>query len=377
MVEVYCSNCKKHTEVVLDHSTSDNVCFECGLILEAHSTDDTSEWRTFNDSIRVGDPFNPLLTYGGLSTVIHMSNENLGLCIKLAPIGHVLKYDLVQCISQIVGELPKKDLLVDVEGVYDKTEKLVALGLEGEASRSAAAELVFPHGRSPPFDALKIRSGLPNISPAISFATSSMNVSKYGHTSNLEIHLRRIPFSDQVPVESQGEREKKFWRFLRRKKEGEKSHGRFSDSYNKVQAAPPQMTPTRSCWQGYNQSVSGLVVCFSPLVRPSPSSHLHRNVGLFRDVRALSKPQLLTGKNGSRKLAGYEFEVRLQEKVKNLKGSFGVSPSGVESVIGQWNKGLWMALVLFQWSGYPTVSAACRIEILVTSLSKDFQVLMS
>ncbi|KAJ4964554.1 hypothetical protein NE237_016403 [Protea cynaroides] len=167
----------------------------------------------------------------------------------------------------------------------------------------------------PPFDALKIRSGLPDISPAISFATLFVNVSKYGYTSNLEI-----------PVESQGERETKVWHFLRRKKEGERSH-------------------ERSCWRGYNHSVSGLAVCFSPLVRPSPSSHLHQNVGLSGDVWFSSKLQL----------------------VKNLKGSFGVSPSGVES----------MALVIFQWSGYPTVSAACMIEILVTPLSKDFQVLMS
>ncbi|KAJ4976227.1 hypothetical protein NE237_001333 [Protea cynaroides] len=44
--------------------------------------------------------------------------------------------------------------------------------------------------------------------------TSSVNVSKNGYTSNLEIHLPKISFSDQVAVESQGEREKKVWHFF-------------------------------------------------------------------------------------------------------------------------------------------------------------------
>ncbi|KAJ4953336.1 hypothetical protein NE237_030168 [Protea cynaroides] len=74
-----------------------------------------------------------------------------------------------------------------------------------------------------------------------------------------------------------------------------------------VQATPPQTTPTRCRRRGYNRSVSGLAVCFSPLVRPSPSSHHHRNVGFSGDIRASSKQHLSTvaslGKNGSRKLA--------------------------------------------------------------------------
>ncbi|KAJ4972214.1 hypothetical protein NE237_005313 [Protea cynaroides] len=84
MAEVYCSDCKKHTEVVLDHSAGDTVCFECGLVLEAHSIDETSEWRTFanesgdNDPVRVGGPSNPLLTDGGLSTVISKPSGSSG-----------------------------------------------------------------------------------------------------------------------------------------------------------------------------------------------------------------------------------------------------------------------------------------------------------
>ncbi|CAO2837296.1 unnamed protein product [Amaranthus hypochondriacus] len=76
----YCPDCKRSTEVVLDHAAGDTVCVECGLVLEAHSIDEHSEWRTFaneaqdNDPVRVGGPTNPLLTDGGLSTVISKPN---------------------------------------------------------------------------------------------------------------------------------------------------------------------------------------------------------------------------------------------------------------------------------------------------------------
>ncbi|KAJ3690729.1 hypothetical protein LUZ61_019893 [Rhynchospora tenuis] len=80
MSDQYCPECKRATEVVFDHSAGDTVCSECGLVLEAHSIDETSEWRTFanessdNDPVRVGGPTNPLLTDGGLSTVISKPN---------------------------------------------------------------------------------------------------------------------------------------------------------------------------------------------------------------------------------------------------------------------------------------------------------------
>ncbi|KAL9331562.1 hypothetical protein ACSQ67_001172 [Phaseolus vulgaris] len=84
MSDVFCSDCKRQTEVVFDHSAGDTVCSECGLVLESHSIDETSEWRTFanesgdNDPVRVGGPTNPLLTDGGLSTVIAKPNGASG-----------------------------------------------------------------------------------------------------------------------------------------------------------------------------------------------------------------------------------------------------------------------------------------------------------
>ncbi|KAG1359404.1 hypothetical protein COCNU_08G008500 [Cocos nucifera] len=80
MGDAFCPDCKRSTETVFDHSAGDMVCSECGLVLEAHSIDETSEWRTFanesadNDPVRVGGPTNPLLTDGGLSTVISKPN---------------------------------------------------------------------------------------------------------------------------------------------------------------------------------------------------------------------------------------------------------------------------------------------------------------
>lgn len=76
MSEYFCSDCKRETEVVFDHSAGDTVCSECGLVLESHSIDETSEWRTFanesndTDPNRVGKASNPLLNDGGLSTYI-------------------------------------------------------------------------------------------------------------------------------------------------------------------------------------------------------------------------------------------------------------------------------------------------------------------
>ncbi|XP_048491120.1 transcription initiation factor IIB-like [Beta vulgaris subsp. vulgaris] len=80
MADLFCNDCKKHTEVVFDHSSGDTVCSECGLVLESHSIDETSEWRTFADSAddtdpnRVGSPTDPLLADIPLSTVITTVN---------------------------------------------------------------------------------------------------------------------------------------------------------------------------------------------------------------------------------------------------------------------------------------------------------------
>ncbi|KAI8013863.1 Transcription initiation factor IIB [Camellia lanceoleosa] len=47
MGNVYYSDCKRATVVVFDHSAEDTMYSECGLMLESHSIDETSEWRTF------------------------------------------------------------------------------------------------------------------------------------------------------------------------------------------------------------------------------------------------------------------------------------------------------------------------------------------
>lgn len=84
MEDDYCTDCRRETEVVYDHKSGDTVCSECGLVLEARSVDEHSEWRTFADSTddrdptRVGSPVNPLLSHGGLSTIISRDNGGKG-----------------------------------------------------------------------------------------------------------------------------------------------------------------------------------------------------------------------------------------------------------------------------------------------------------
>jgi transcription initiation factor TFIIB len=66
---VYCPDCHRATEVVLDHATGDTICTECALVLDAHYVDEGSEWRTFSDDgggddrdpSRVGSTGDPFL----------------------------------------------------------------------------------------------------------------------------------------------------------------------------------------------------------------------------------------------------------------------------------------------------------------------------
>ena len=61
-----CSNCNGE-DIIEDKKRGDMICRNCGLILQSHLIDFTSEWRNFsgdtknNDPCRVGSPTNPLL----------------------------------------------------------------------------------------------------------------------------------------------------------------------------------------------------------------------------------------------------------------------------------------------------------------------------
>lgn len=76
--ETFCPDCRRATEVVLDHATGDTICTECALVLEAHYIDEGSEWRNFaddgggedRDPSRVGGPNDPFLKENHLSTRI-------------------------------------------------------------------------------------------------------------------------------------------------------------------------------------------------------------------------------------------------------------------------------------------------------------------
>ena len=77
---VFCPDCHRATEVVLDHSTGDTICTECALVLDAHYIDEGSEWRTFSDDgddrdpSRVDSTDDPFLD-AKLSTSITYSNK--------------------------------------------------------------------------------------------------------------------------------------------------------------------------------------------------------------------------------------------------------------------------------------------------------------
>jgi transcription initiation factor TFIIB len=74
--EHFCPDCRRATEVVLDHATGDTICTECALVLEAHYIDEGSEWRNFaddgedRDPSRVGGPNDPFLKDAPLLTRI-------------------------------------------------------------------------------------------------------------------------------------------------------------------------------------------------------------------------------------------------------------------------------------------------------------------
>lgn len=83
MEEETCLDCKRPTIMVVDHSSGDTICSECGLVLEAHIIEYSQEWRTFasddnhsdRDPNRVGAATNPFLKSGDLVTIIEKPKE--------------------------------------------------------------------------------------------------------------------------------------------------------------------------------------------------------------------------------------------------------------------------------------------------------------
>nr|CAB3460822.1 unnamed protein product [Digitaria exilis] len=75
---LFCGDCNRATEVVLDHASGDTICTECALVLDARFIDEGSEWRNFaddgggedRDPSRVGGRSDPLLSNAPLVTRI-------------------------------------------------------------------------------------------------------------------------------------------------------------------------------------------------------------------------------------------------------------------------------------------------------------------
>ncbi|OMP03541.1 Transcription factor TFIIB [Corchorus olitorius] len=83
---VFCSDCKRETEAILDTRQGDTICTECSLVLESHHIDESSEWRIFADSDdngkydreRVGSKQNILLDQANLQTFASNPNPKKG-----------------------------------------------------------------------------------------------------------------------------------------------------------------------------------------------------------------------------------------------------------------------------------------------------------
>jgi len=118
MFDAFCRDCKQETDVVFDHSAGKTVCSECGLVLGPHSVDETSEWRTLaNEYGNNGGPSNPLLTDGGLSTVIAKPNGASGDFLSSSlgrwpnhgsnpDLGLILAFQTIDIMAERLGLVP-------------------------------------------------------------------------------------------------------------------------------------------------------------------------------------------------------------------------------------------------------------------------------
>ncbi|GJM89641.1 hypothetical protein PR202_ga05849 [Eleusine coracana subsp. coracana] len=120
--ETFCPDCRRATEVILDHSTGDTICTECALVLEAHYIDEGSEWRNFaddgggedRDPSRVGGPTDPFLKENHLITRIVVPGP-----FKAKDGGAALPR------MRIVGEPDPESTLVEAfHGIADMAERL-------------------------------------------------------------------------------------------------------------------------------------------------------------------------------------------------------------------------------------------------------------
>ncbi|KAF9592782.1 hypothetical protein IFM89_017352 [Coptis chinensis] len=133
-MEDYCSDCKKTTVVVLDHSSGDTICCECGLVLEARYIDETSEWRTFendtnnSDPNRVGGPVNPLLAEngGGLVTLISKPSGVKSLGWNHVGSNKDPDSSLIQAFKSIAAMCDRLDLVATIKDLANEIYKKVA-----------------------------------------------------------------------------------------------------------------------------------------------------------------------------------------------------------------------------------------------------------
>ncbi|WCJ36000.1 Transcription initiation factor IIB [Euphorbia peplus] len=148
MADAYCPDCKRLTEIIFDHAAGDAICSECGLVLESHSVDDTSEWRTFgnessdHDPNRVGAPVDPLLAEAHLTTIISNSESNhLPKCYNYDP-ASLSDRALITAFNSIAAMADRLGLVTIIKDraneIYKKVEDQKSLKGRNQDARLAA-----------------------------------------------------------------------------------------------------------------------------------------------------------------------------------------------------------------------------------------------
>eukprot|EP00899_Mesostigma_viride_P025943 jgi/Mesvir1/6533/Mv16795-RA.1 len=146
-----CPECKEETELVEDRAQGDVICKQCGLVLEERAIDESSEWRTFTndanaaDPVRVGGPSNPLLTDGGLSTVITKTGQGSAEGANLSRWqnrGANPDRNLINAFRQIGGMAERLNLVATIKDraneIYKQIEDLKSLRGRGMEAILAA-----------------------------------------------------------------------------------------------------------------------------------------------------------------------------------------------------------------------------------------------
>ncbi|KQK05065.1 transcription initiation factor IIB-2 [Brachypodium distachyon] len=129
---VYCTDCHRATEVVLDHGTGDTICTDCGMVLDEHYIDEGQEWRVFGDDsaggedrdpCRVGSAGDPFLRGDGLlsTCIVHSAKSKSRSRSGSDPAAAL---HLPRMMLDVGGPAPDTALVDAFRGIADMADRL-------------------------------------------------------------------------------------------------------------------------------------------------------------------------------------------------------------------------------------------------------------